>query len=254
MNLSKAKFRAERRVRKAAALLARTWKADDSLPWRRNPSPYRIFLAEFLLVRTRWDVVARLFEAVVAHFPDLHTLAQASEERIAEVLAPLGLRKRIPYLKKAAVYLLEHHGGNIPETIEELKRVPGLGDYTAGAIAALAFGKKIVPADVNVFRFLSRLTGIPMTHPTKGSPHLRELLLHLSPAHGGPPVTVLIDFLRTTCRPRYPRCPECPLKSFCAFRELGQTSPFEVPSKSACNRPGKRWRNGVADLTPDRVQ
>lgn len=241
---------AKRRVQRAAVRLARIWEPDNSLPWRRNPSPYRIFLAEFLLVRTRWDMVARLYEAVVDRFPDLHTLAQASEEEIAEVLAPLGLRKRISYLRKAALYLLEHHGGRIPETLEELKRVPGLGEYTAGAIAALAFGREIVPADVNVFRFLSRLTGIEMTHPTKGSP-LWGGCYRTSRLLGRAPISALIDFSRIVCRPRWPNCSECPLKSFCAFGELNQASPFEALSNGTGNRFGKGRRNGVADLTPD---
>lgn len=204
-------------VARAASLLARIWKPDDSLPWRRNPSPYRIFLAEFLLIRTRWDVVANLFESVVERFPDLRSLVRASEEEIAEVLAPLGLRKRVPYLKKAAAYILEHHGGKIPEEIEDLKKVPGMGDYTAAAVAALAFGKDVIPADVNVFRFLSRLTGLPMEHPTKGSPQLKALLPLLSPSAGGPSAAALLDFLRTVCRPRWPRCEACLLREICAF-------------------------------------
>jgi len=210
-----------RRVARAAALLARTWKPDDSLPWRKDPSPYRIFLAEFLLIRTRWDVVARVFEDIVARFPDLHSLARASEEEIAEALAPLGLRKRVPYLKKAAIYLLERHGGQIPPDLEALKKVPGLGDYTAAAIAALAFGKDVVPADVNVFRFLSRLTGLPMEHPTKGSAALRTLLPLLSPGRDGPSAAVLLDFLRVVCRPKAPRCPQCPLRTICVFGSQG---------------------------------
>jgi len=204
-------------VSRAASVLARRWRPDDSLPWRKHPSPYRVFLAEFLLIRTRWDVVARVFEDIHTRFPTLRALANASEEDIAEAMGPLGLRKRVPYLKKAAVYLLKHHKGEIPDTVEALKKVPGLGDYTAAAIAAMAYGKSVVPADVNVFRFLSRLTGLPMGHPTKGSAELRRLLPLLSPAHGGPSAAVLLDFLRMICRPRGPRCLECPLQEICAF-------------------------------------
>jgi len=208
----------DERVRRAARILAAFRPAEDvSLPWRREPSPYRVFLAEFMLVRTRWDVVARVFEDVLARFPALRSLARASEEEIAEALAPLGLRKRAAYLKKAAVYLLEHHGGEVPADVEALKKVPGLGRYTAAAVAALAFGEDVVPADVNVFRFLSRLTGLPMGHPTKGSAALRGLLPLLRPHGGGPPTPVLLDFLRTVCRPRAPRCPECPLRELCSF-------------------------------------
>lgn len=216
-------FSIEERVARAALVLACKWKPDSSLPWRKNLTPYRIFLAEFMLVRTRWDVVSRIFDDVIAKFPDLQSLASASEEEIAEVLAPLGLRKRVPYLKKAAVYLLEHHGGHIPDEVDALKKVPGIGEYTAAAVVAMAYGKPVVPADVNVFRFLSRLTGLPMGHPTKGSPKLKELLPLLSPSHGGPTAPVLLDFIRTICRPRNPLCKECPLYDICAFANSQQT-------------------------------
>ncbi len=207
----------ELRVRKAASLLRRTARSDEPPPWRRSGSAYHVFLAEFLLVRTRWDVVAERFEEVVARFPDFKALAAASEQDIARALAPFGLRKRVPYLKKAAVYVLENFGGHLPRDVGLLKKIPGIGEYTAQAIAALAFGERALPADTNVFRFLSRLTWIPVGHPTKGSPELRALLPCLSEPEGGPSFPALLDFLRTVCRPRDPSCPTCSLRSICEF-------------------------------------
>jgi len=172
-------------------------------------------------VRTRRDAVARRFEEIFARFPDPHALARASEGEIAGVLAPLGLRRRAAYLKKAAAYVVERHGGEIPGEVGDLKKIPGVGDYTAAAVAALAFGKDAVPADVNVFRFLSRLTGLPAGHPTRGSPALKALASALSPARGGPSAAVLLDFSGRVCRPRRPRCPECPLRRLCAFGSPG---------------------------------
>lgn len=126
---------------------------EESLPWRFNPSPYRIFLAEMLLVRTRADVVARLFEHILSEYPTVEALAKADEKTLAEILRPLGLRKRVPYLIRAAQYLQEHHKGDIPATVEELKKIPGVGDYTAVAIASFGHGLKAIPADVNILRF-----------------------------------------------------------------------------------------------------
>lgn len=186
------------------------------LPWRRVRTPYRVFLAEFLLVRTRFDVVARLFEGIINLYPDLASLASADENELAAALKPLGLKKRVLLLLRAAQYLMEQHGGQIPERMENLIEVPGLGLYTAVAIAAFAYDSPGVPADVNILRFLSRLTGLPMEHPTKGSKNLRALLPLLSRDMGGPEPENLLDFSRTVCRPRRPRCSECPLNEDCA--------------------------------------
>ncbi len=163
----------------------------EHLPWRNVRTPYRIFLAELLLVRTRSDVVARVFEEIALRYPD--------------------------------VLALEHHQGRIPEKVEELMKVPGLGLYTAAAVAAFAYGSSEVPADVNILRFLSRLTGLPMKHPTKGSPELRALLPLLSREQGGPEPEKLLDFTRLICHARRPRCGECPLQDDCWYASL--TSP-----------------------------
>ena len=215
--MDRAEDRTTEKVIAVARKLSGFHIAAPDLPWRRYRTPYRVFLAEFLLVRTRSDVVAALFEDIVTRFPDLESLASADEREIGTVLEPLGLRKRVPYLKKAAKYLLEHHGGRIPKTVEELKKVPGLGDYTAAAVAAFAYNAATIPADVNILRFLSRLTGLPMEHATKGSAKLRSLLPLLSPSRGGPRPETLLDFCRLICRPRRPRCDECPLTRECEY-------------------------------------
>ncbi len=195
----------------------------EHLPWRSVRTPYRVFLAELLLVRTRSDVVARLFEGIASRYPDVLTLANADPEELATSLEPLGLRKRAPFFPKAAQYILEHHEGRIPEKFEELMKVPGLGLYTAAAVAAFAYGSSEVPADVNILRFLSRLTGLPMKHPTKGSSELRALLPLLSRNQGGPEPEKLLDFTRLICHARRPRCGECPLRDDCRYASL--TSP-----------------------------
>lgn len=196
------------------------FQAGEHLPWRNIRTPYRVFLAEFLLVRTRSDVVARVFEKIILNYPDMPALASADPEGLAEALAPLGLRKRAPYLQKAARYMLEHHEGRVPEMFDDLMKVPGLGLYTAAAVAAFAYGSSEVPADVNILRFLSRLTGFPMEHLTKGSPGLRALLPLLSRDQGGPEPEKLLDFTRLICHTRRPRCGECPLRDDCRYASL----------------------------------
>lgn len=189
----------------------------SDLPWRVERTPYRVFLAEYLLGRTRFDVVADIFEELVGRFPDLYSLAAAPEEELARALRPLGLPalpENVRRLQAAARYLIEHHGGLIPSEVSDLLRVPGIGPYKAGAIAAFAYGKGRLEGDVNILKFLSRLTGLPMRHPTRGSKELRRLLPLLSADEGGPPPEVLLDFARRICR-RKPRCGECPLRERC---------------------------------------
>lgn len=191
----------------------------DDLPWRRKRTPYRVFLAELLLVRTRADVVIRIYETVFDHYPDIYSLATADEDELQEELYSLGLPKRIPYIIKSAQHICEVHHGQIPNDLDDLLKTPGLGFYTAPAIAAFAYGQTFVPGDVNIFRFLSRITGLKMEHKTKGSTQLRELAHILSENCTGLPAEKLLDFTRLTCRSRNPLCEECPLTKFCVFFE-----------------------------------
>lgn len=206
-----------RYVIRAGAQLAKHRIAETGLPWRKYRTPYRVFLAEMLLVRTRADVVARLFEQVVTRYPTIQALAEADEEELRHLLQPLGLSKRIPYLIKAARYVCDNHGGEIPRNVDELLKIPGIGSYTAVAIATFAYGESGVPADVNILRFVSRLTGLEMKHTTKGSPELRELLPLLSEHKVGLSAEDLLDFTRLVCKPRKPRCYECTLRSYCNY-------------------------------------
>lgn len=208
-------------VIKAGAELSKHKIAETELPWRQYRTPYRIFLAEMLLVRTRADVVARLFEEAASRYPTIERLASADENELREVLRPLGLSKRAPFLKKAARHICDKHNGEIPTEVEDLLRVPGIGSYTAAAIATFAYGQGLVPADVNILRFLSRLTGLEMKHVTKGSQELRDLLPFLSEKNVGLSAENLLDFTRLICRARKPKCNECPLSEQCSYFNSG---------------------------------
>jgi A/G-specific adenine glycosylase len=209
--------KSRRMVSKAGKKLALADFEESWLPWRRERTPYRIFLAEFLLVRTRTDVVAKLYEDIYQVYPSLDAIAVASDEDLARVLNPLGLQKRVPYLKRAAEYLLRNHNGEIPCRVDSLMKVPGLGAYTATAIAAFVCDLPTVPADVNILRFISRLTGLEMEHTTKGSKEICALLPYLSKRKSGLRPENLLDFTRLICRPRNPRCSECPLNDMCVY-------------------------------------
>lgn len=202
---------------KAGAELSRHSIAETELPWRKYRTPYRIFLAEMLLVRTRTDVVSEHFERIASKYPTIEALALANENELREVLRPLGLSKRVPYLMKAACYICENHNGEIPTDLESLLKVPGIGKYTATAILTFAYERDLVPADVNVLRFVSRFTGLEMGHVTKGSQELRDLLPLLSEANVGLSAENLLDFTRLICKARKPKCHVCPLSEHCSY-------------------------------------
>ena len=189
----------------------------DKWPWRMSPSPYRVFLAEYLLVRTRADVVAKIYDSVVEMYPDIESLANAAEIELRNLLYLLGLSKRIPYLIKAACFIRDNYGGNIPCEVSELKKIPGIGDYTATAIAAFACNARLIPGDVNIFRFFSRLTGIEMMHKTKGSQELQELIEKIPDYYTDFSVGAVLDFSREICKSRKPLCRECLLNDICDF-------------------------------------
>jgi A/G-specific adenine glycosylase len=209
-------------VIKAGIELSKHRIAETELPWRRYRTPYRVFLAEMLLVRTRADVVAQLFEEIAFRYPTIEALASADENELRTVLHPLGLSKRVPYLIKAAQYICDEHNGKIPSDVEDLLKVPGVGSYTAAAIATFAYGQGLVPADVNILRFVSRLTGLEMKHVTKGSQELRELLPFLSEQNVGLSAENLLDFTRSVCKARKPKCKECPLSGQCSYFRSAQ--------------------------------
>lgn len=202
---------------KAGIELSKHKIAESDLPWRKYRTTYRIFLAEMLLVRTRTDVVADHFEKIASKYPTIQSLALADESELKEILRPLGLSKRVPYLIKAARYICDNHNGEIPANFEMLLKVPGIGVYTATAILTFAYEQQLVPADVNILRFLARFTGLEMKHATKGSPELRELLPLFSEANVGLSAENLLDFTRLICRSRKPKCNVCPLSEHCSY-------------------------------------
>ncbi|MGC1378230.1 MAG: hypothetical protein WA821_18510 [Anaerolineales bacterium] len=207
-----------RKVLWAGCKLAQSELASQKyLPWRKRRTPYRVFLAEMLLVRTRADVVARIYEDIYRQYPNIIELANANEDDLQKAIYPLGLSKRVPYIIKAARYICDNHSRKIPNDIDTLLKVPGLGMYTASAVAVFAYKQKLVPSDVNIFRFVARVTGLEMENKTKGSKLLRELTPSLSEDITGLSTEKLLDFTRLICRPRNPLCEQCCLTRYCKY-------------------------------------
>jgi A/G-specific adenine glycosylase len=204
-------------------LLAWFRNEDRRLPWRGTDDPYRIWVSEVMLQQTTVGAVEKRYDAFVARFPDLASLARAREDSVLAAWSGLGYYARARNLRRAAQQILRDHGGVIPHDPRVLSTLPGFGEYMAAAVASLAFGERLPAAEANVERVLSRVFALP---GTAGSRELRDRVLQhagdLLPAKRPGDVTAaLMDLGQTICTPRRPVCPVCPIAADCRARALG---------------------------------
>jgi len=212
------------------------------LPWRAAPKmspsdPYRVWLSEVMLQQTSVAAVIPRFERFVARWPTIDALAAASDEAILSEWAGLGYYARARNLIACAREVARL--GGFPTTRAELRALPGIGDYTAAAIAAIAFGEPVAAMDTNVLRVIGRLAGL------KSAPRrqIESVVTEMIPAGGsGDFAQALMDIGATICRPKAPRCGNCPLSPNCAARASG--APEEFPARKA--RRERSLRHGVA--------
>ncbi len=199
------------------------------LPWRRSRDPYAIWVSEIMLQQTRVGVVVDRYLAFMARFPTLHSLARASEQNVLALWSGLGYYRRARMLHKAAQFVIDHHRGNMPVTSEGLRALPGIGIYTAAAIASIAHGEAVAVVDGNVVRVLCRLEGLDAASPTGGAALKRKIAgvadRLLDPAHPGDFNQALMELGATVCLPRNPQCLSCPLASRCQTRGEHKTQP-----------------------------
>src|SRR5271166_1813484 len=150
---------AEKIARVRGRLLEWYERSRRDLPWRRSRNPYAIWVSEIMLQQTRVAVVVERYKAFMERFPSLARLASAPEQEVLAEWSGLGYYRRARMLHKAAQFVVEHYGGNLPKTAEELRSLPGIGAYTAAAIASIAHGERVGVVDGNVERVLCRLEG-----------------------------------------------------------------------------------------------
>jgi A/G-specific adenine glycosylase len=195
------------------------------LPWRYAPGdapdPYRIWLSEIMLQQTRVETVARYYERFLARFPTVETLAAARLESVLKLWAGLGYYARARNLYACACEIVLRYNGRFPDTEEELRELPGIGAYTAAAIASIAFGRKATPVDGNVERVVARLCSIETPLPA-AKPVLRRLAEGLVPeTRAGDFAQAMMDLGATICTPKSPDCPRCPWRPSCLGRVRG---------------------------------
>lgn len=205
------------------------------LPWRRDITPYRVWVSEIMLQQTRVEAVKPYFERFMRELPDVRSLAEAQEERLLKLWEGLGYYSRARNLQKAARQVCEQYGGELPADYEKLQKLCGIGAYTAGAIASIAYGIPVPAVDGNVLRVWARLTGdgrdILQPAVQKAA---REDIAAVIPEDCAAAFTqAMIELGATVCVPAgEARCTACPLQAFCTALAEDRTDTLPVRSKA----------------------
>ena len=233
----------------ADKLLAWYDASHRTMPWRTppadikrgmRPDPYRVWLSEVMLQQTTVATVGAYFTKFTALWPTVTDLASASEEDVLKAWAGLGYYSRARNLKKCADSVARGHGGKFPETAAALQSLPGIGPYTAAAIAAIAFTENVPVVDGNIERVVTRLFEIQQPLP-QAKPDITAKVAKLTPpARPGDFAQAMMDLGATVCTPRRPSCMICPLQPDCSAAKAGnpETYPFKSPKKTKPKRLG----------------
>jgi A/G-specific adenine glycosylase len=238
----------------AAPLLAWYDRHARKLPWRVGPKdrargvkpdPYRVWLSEVMLQQTGVTTVKPYFDAFLAKWPTVATLAAAPREDVLKAWAGLGYYARARNLKACAEVVASDHGGRFPNTIAGLKALPGVGDYTAAAIATIAFDVPAAVVDANIERVIARLFAIDTPLPTAKA-IIREKQAHLTPSERpGDYAQAMMDLGSAICTPRRPACSLCRLAEPCVARAEGRQEEYPRRAEKA-ERPTRRGAAFVA--------
>ncbi len=226
------------------------------LPWRAPPGemsdPYRVWLSEIMLQQTTVKAVAPYYAKFLAQWPTVEALAAADRDDVLKAWAGLGYYARARNLHACAQHVAQHHGGRFPDTEEALLTLPGVGPYTAAAIAAIAFGRRAAVVDGNVERVLARFFAVETPLPA-AKKELRALADRIAPdRRPGDFAQAMMDLGATVCAPRTPSCMLCPVMAGCAGRARGLEAvlPYKVAKQEKPTRRGaaffaSRWDGAV---------
>lgn len=219
-----------------ARALLRWWgRHGRDLPWRRRSDPYAVWVSEIMLQQTRVATVGGYYERFLDAFPTVQDLAQADEQSVLKAWEGMGYYARARNLHAAARLVVAQHDGRLPESSDELRGLPGIGRYTAAAIASIAFGHDEAVLDGNVTRVICRLFRVRQD-PRKAATRRKLIVLAqalILPRKAGLINQALMDLGATVCTPRNPQCDRCPLRSHCVARARGERDrlPLKPPRK-----------------------
>ena len=229
-----------RSIRRIRGPLLRWYDANRrDLPWRRTSDPYAIWISEAMLQQTRVETVIPYWERFLEAFPDVASLARADLDEIYSVWTGLGYYSRARHLKAAAESIVAEHGGRLPETAAELRKLKGIGRYTAGAVASIAFDQEEPLVDGNVIRVLTRLLGVREDSSQKAVVEAlwdaaAELVRGPRP---GDLNQALMELGATLCTPRSPHCLACPIRRHCDGHARGDAESLpRKPKRKAQKR------------------
>jgi len=217
------------------ALLAWYQANARELPWRSVRSPYRTWVSEIMLQQTQVDTVIPYFQRWMAIFPDVHSLAAADEQEVLSLWEGLGYYSRARNLHRSAKMVVEAFDGELPQSVKELQKLPGIGPYTAAAIASIAFDMDVAAVDGNIRRVLSRLFNVQ--EPARSSEGERQLWSlandNLPEGQASAYNQALMDLGSLICTPKNPDCKNCPIEVFCQARAQGvqEARPVKLPRK-----------------------
>ena len=218
------------------ALLPWYHKNKRELPWRQTREPYAIWLSEIMLQQTRVEAVRGYYARFLAELPDVAALAACDDDKLHKLWEGLGYYSRVRNLKKAAGVIMTKHGGRFPQTYEQILALPGIGEYTAGAICSIAYDLPVPAVDGNVLRVLARLTGDPTPIDTPAAKrNARQRLEAVYPTRAGDFTQALMELGATVCGPnRKPQCENCPCAHLCAAHKRGieEQLPVKLPKRA----------------------
>ncbi|MEZ4383003.1 MAG: A/G-specific adenine glycosylase [Nannocystaceae bacterium] len=218
------------------------------LEWRRTRDPYAIWVSEIMLQQTRVDTVRAYYREFLRRFPDVGALAAADEEQVLEAWSGLGYYRRARLLHRGARYVAGELGGEVPASADGLRKIPGVGRYTAGAIASIAFDRPEPLVDGNVARVLSRILALTdvkaQAADAPGHWGWARAILEA----GSPRVLAqaLMELGATVCTPQGPRCDACPVAARCAGRAAGLQATIPAPKKRAAAPEHELWAVAIA--------
>ena len=201
------------------ALLAWYARHKRDLPWRQDLDPYRVWVSEIMLQQTRVAAVLEHYRLFLQAFPTVQALAQAPQDRVLALWSGLGYYRRARMLHQAAKLVVSEQGGVIPRQVEDLRTLPGIGRYTASAVASIAFGEPVAVVDGNVERVLTRLDAAPRA----GGAAWKRAQQLLDRRHPGDWNQAMMELGATVCTPQSPHCPLCPLLQWCRAPGAGAT-------------------------------
>lgn len=223
----------------APALLEWFYANRRSLPFRQNPSPYRVWVSEIMLQQTRVSAALPYYERFMAELPTVQDLAGCGEERLHKLWEGLGYYSRVRNLQKAARLVVEQCGGELPADYSALRALPGIGEYTAGAIASICFGLPVPAVDGNVLRVFSRLYADQrnVLDPAVKKAFTARVLAHQPPDAPGPYNEALMELGALVCLPGgAPLCAGCPLAGLCRARAQGLQTALPVKARPRARR------------------